>query len=197
MRVTTKFIVVLFAVICTLASADSSFARGRYLHPTLGRYLSRDPIADPAFQSPAVSPDLHQFLPRFAYQDGMSLYQYERDNPVNYKDPTGLQVSVASGLSEAIATGWSAQDIAQTFGLTIEVAKQLINAAAIAKAAEKLADNYINNAKGSDPCERAKDAVRQARQSIESLQSVIEEHNRYIDDPHSYPGGLRNYLKTP
>jgi len=56
------------------ASTDSmtlslSAARYRNYHPTLGRWIERDPEG---------------------YVDGMSLYQYCRSNPVGMTDPTGL-----------------------------------------------------------------------------------------------------------
>jgi RHS repeat-associated protein len=43
--------------------------RFRYLHPGLGRWVSRDPLG---------------------YVDGMSLYQYTGGNPIVFLDPTGL-----------------------------------------------------------------------------------------------------------
>ena len=43
--------------------------RNRYYHPTLGRWLSRDPVG---------------------YVDGMNLYQYVLCNPIAFGDPLGL-----------------------------------------------------------------------------------------------------------
>ena len=44
--------------------------RHRHYHPTLGRWVQRDPIG---------------------YHDGMGLYGYVRNNPLKYGDPEGLQ----------------------------------------------------------------------------------------------------------
>ena len=51
---------------------DLYFANARYYHSTLGRFISRDPLAD-------------------AYQDGPNLYQYVGSNPVNWVDPEGIE----------------------------------------------------------------------------------------------------------
>jgi RHS repeat-associated protein len=49
--------------------------RNRYLHPTLGRWLIRDPIG---------------------YEGGVNLYAYVRNNGVNWTDALGLQILVCS-----------------------------------------------------------------------------------------------------
>jgi RHS repeat-associated protein len=54
--------VLLTGVLGVTANAEA------YLHPQIGRFVSRDPIG---------------------YADGMSLYQYVRSDPVGYVDPTG------------------------------------------------------------------------------------------------------------
>ncbi len=50
--------------------------RARMQHPTLGRFLQRDPTG---------------------YVDGMSLYEYVRSNPVRYADPTGRITVIIAG----------------------------------------------------------------------------------------------------
>jgi len=52
------------------------YNRARYYHPTLGRFIQRDPLG---------------------YVDGGSLYQYVRSGPVNRVDPEGLAYLVVSG----------------------------------------------------------------------------------------------------
>jgi len=76
--------------------------RNRQYHPTLGRWMQRDPgasytLADdvaafddlPLAQGDGLgsvtAPD-----PWSQYQDGMSLYQYVLGDPVSHSDPTGL-----------------------------------------------------------------------------------------------------------
>ena len=50
--------------------------RHRYYHPTLGRWISRDPIG---------------------YEDGMNLYEYVGSSPVGHVDPSGLVVKWVRG----------------------------------------------------------------------------------------------------
>lgn len=126
MQITTKFIPVLLAALCTLALADSVFARGRYLHPTLGRFMTRDPVGET--MTPATQ-QLTAFLPRnssavfsqaeaaaqrkiaarlgmdsmasphiWKYADGMSLYEYQQSTPINSLDPSGYAQWVRTGI---------------------------------------------------------------------------------------------------
>ncbi|HDZ20626.1 MAG TPA: hypothetical protein ENH78_04935, partial [Phycisphaerae bacterium] len=50
--------------------------RNRYHHPTLGRWITRDPI--------------NQNVPGGGYQDGMNLYEYVGSNAIIRRDPMGL-----------------------------------------------------------------------------------------------------------
>jgi RHS repeat-associated protein len=55
--------------------------RHRYLHPKLGRWLSRDPIGELGFESSDLDVD----------QQNHSLYDYARNSPFNLVDPKGTQ----------------------------------------------------------------------------------------------------------
>ena len=76
------------AVLTTNASA--------YYHPTVGRFISRDPGPGAATRPGTATPaPTNRFIPRDPtgtgqYADGMDLYQYSRSNPVNLVDPAGL-----------------------------------------------------------------------------------------------------------
>jgi RHS repeat-associated protein len=66
-------------------------ARNRYYHPTLGRWVSRDPN--------------NRDRPGGGYQDGMNLYEYGRSSPTRGADPYGLEWEVERiGLDTARAT---------------------------------------------------------------------------------------------
>ena len=84
----TQLLGALTAVVALgVLAADAS----AYYHPTMGRFMSRDPGAGgpprPGSAGPAVSGG---FIPRDQYVDGMNLYQYVRSNPIIRLDPTGL-----------------------------------------------------------------------------------------------------------
>ena len=72
-------------------AADAS----AYYHPTLGRFMSRDPGSEVPTHvaTGGISPG-GRFVERDPYEDGMSLHQYERGNPVHWQDPSGLKILV-------------------------------------------------------------------------------------------------------
>jgi len=65
--------------------------RYRYHHPSLGRWITRDPGTGNAMRIGAGgAASVARFIPRDQYADGMNLYQYVRSNPANRRDWTGL-----------------------------------------------------------------------------------------------------------
>lgn len=86
---TTRPITVIVALTALAALAADASA---YYHPTVGRFISRDPGSGRNSSSPAATT---HFPPRDPtgsnqYADGMNLYEYVRSNPVGYVDPMGL-----------------------------------------------------------------------------------------------------------
>jgi len=94
----TLAVLVGLATIAIVASDASA-----YYHPRLGRFLSRDPGSGGPMRVGAARPVVGGgFAPRDPtgsnqYADGMSLYEYERGNPVGVTDPSGLKVGDLPG----------------------------------------------------------------------------------------------------
>ena len=63
------------------------YYRARYYEPYIGRFMSSDPLG--------TTPDDKNigFEPTMQYEDGMNLYAYVGNNPVNMKDPQGLALA--------------------------------------------------------------------------------------------------------
>ncbi len=125
---------------------------------------------------------------------GLNLYGMLENNPLNRVDPFGLSGSVVglpAQLPFLIQSGWTAQEIAQFFGVSLAAATAMVTAYELEQAVQNIVRNLQNTAKGKDPCEKAKAAVRAARKSLESFQNLISKHQGWINNPSSYPGGLQ------
>jgi len=96
MRHSFKMPLVLSVLALTMVFADSALARGRYLHPGLGRFMQRDPNGMENLMISTSPRELRGFIqrdriqPQKQYSDGMSLYQYVKSKPVTSVDPNGL-----------------------------------------------------------------------------------------------------------
>jgi hypothetical protein len=98
---TTRLITLLVGLATiVLISADAS----AYYHPTMGRFMQRDPGPGASMRLGTAGPAVvGGFVPRDPanqYADGMSLYQYVASNPVSLKDPFGLYSSKCPDLQE-------------------------------------------------------------------------------------------------
>ncbi|NLW85658.1 MAG: hypothetical protein GXY38_02160 [Planctomycetes bacterium] len=81
-------------------AADAS----AYYHPTLGRFMSRDPGSGGPVRIGAGGPAVAGgFIPRDQYVDGMNLYQYVRSNSLTYVDPFGDQATRPSDSTRELA----------------------------------------------------------------------------------------------
>jgi len=61
--------------------------RARYYSPTIGRFISRDPLG-----SPLMMEDVTEPFGSAELSQGPNLYEYVWDNPVNHVDSSGLGV---------------------------------------------------------------------------------------------------------
>src|SRR5690606_28071935 len=116
----------------------------RYYAPDAGRWLSRDPLQE---------------------LGGSNFYAFVQNDSLNRFDYLGMIDSVTMSLPQLAASGMTAAEIAELTGVAMSVA----SAAVAAVAVEKAVENFQRNAKGKDPCEKAKNALKQARKGIESL----------------------------
>jgi len=109
------------AVLLATAFASDAFARGRMYNPESGRFMQRDPLGtthDVRYRATQNPRELGGFLERETdrrrqYQDGMSLYQYVRSNPIALRDPLGLlteseaKAEVQEKINEWNGKGWT------------------------------------------------------------------------------------------
>jgi RHS repeat-associated protein len=89
------------------ASTNLSYMSARYYNPTLGRFISPDPVH-------FVEGNIHSF----------NRYAYANNNPMKFVDPTGLEGEAISGddktektettvapREEVVAMGWIAKEV--------------------------------------------------------------------------------------
>jgi RHS repeat-associated protein len=144
----------------------SSAGGGRWYDPKVGRWISEDRIE--------FGGDLS------------NIARYGGNSPTNGTDPSGLQATIPGAAANAAAAGWTAKEIATTFGLSLAAAEALVNAQKIADAAEQVIKTITENVrrmKFGDPCTAAKEAVKQAKKGLDSLEKVIKEHEGKIQNP--------------
>jgi hypothetical protein len=121
-------------------------------------------------------------------EGGLNLYGFIRNASVDATDSLGLNsvVGLPAQIPFLIKTGWTAAQIAETFGVALEVVTAMIAANELADQISKAVDNFQNNAKGKDPCDKALHAVRQAQRGIQNSLKRIAEHEAKLADPSAY-----------
>ncbi|NLX59860.1 MAG: hypothetical protein GXY74_12315 [Phycisphaerae bacterium] len=96
------------ALLALAATASDAQARHRVYHPTVGRFMQRDPLGTPNESPLTRNLSSHEFTrrdPAAQYRDGMNLYQYVHSGPSGYVDPMGLWNSdVHHDLTKELAT---------------------------------------------------------------------------------------------
>ncbi len=103
MKRTYLLAVLVSLTVIAIFAADAS----AYYHPTVGRFVSRDPGPNGDSAAPATGT---RFVPRDPtgtgqYRDGTNLYQYVQSNPVAALDPSGLwKIERKSTEKRAVAT---------------------------------------------------------------------------------------------
>ena len=117
---------VLAALAALTAIAIVSTDASAYYHPTVGRFLQRDPgpggpIRTGAAAAPATGGDFAQRDPiRNQYADGPNLYQYVRSSPLNYVDCNGAQATRPGSPSTGSQSGSTTATAPTTISLGIK-----------------------------------------------------------------------------
>jgi RHS repeat-associated protein len=116
-----------------VTSAPLYYYGYRYYDPVTGRWPSRDPIEE---------------------EGGNNLYGFVLNNPLFYIDVLGNQISIPAGVAGAAAAGWSATDIAATFGVSLAIAQAAIQAerCKVLRAAVKAAKQAVGAVAGKCKC---------------------------------------------
>ena len=115
------------------------------------------------------------------------MYGFVENSSINGFDILGNQVinsmtanpqnAALAAEAEAIMGGFaSAADMAAT--------NAALNAALAARAAQ-LVKEFTSRAKGNDPCEEAKNALKQAQDSLKSTSKTLQEHQQAAANPES------------
>lgn len=118
-----------------------------------------------------------------------NLYNYVGNDPINYWDPLGLQMdSVTASMPGAAASGMTAAQLAEFYGISKAAALAMLSSAA----AVKMADDYlsgVDTAKFQDPCKQFDEAIRRLEKGIRKANRKAQDHVDWIADPSSYKGG--------
>jgi len=149
-------------------SIDADFGfTGHYLHAASGLWLT---------YYRAYSSDYGKWLSRDPLGEGggLNIYSYAANQPLLYIDDLGLQLSLAPGAAGLAEAGESAEEIAETLGISIQAALSAV----IAARAGQLVSQFASQAaqKGGDPCTQAKLALKMAQDSLKSTKSSLQEH---------------------
>ncbi len=134
----------------------------RWHSPILGRWLSRDPIG---------------------LEGGGNLTAFVQNAPQIRADSMGLLDSATLSAPQLAEAGMTAKEISSIANISLAAALAAVSEATI----KNMVNNFKNKSKGKDPCERAKDALRQAQKSLDTLDRLVTEHERYVANPSSYP----------
>ena len=146
-----------------------------FYNPTRGTWLSRDPMQEVG---------------------GRNLYTFVCNNSVNKMDRLGLTLlsypaEVLGEVTIELEEGISIAQIAADYGLSVEEVTQIAAQISGLKIIEEIVKNVEGNAKGKNPCEKAQDALRQLQKGIQNTLDTIKQHEDWVSNPNSYPGGLQ------
>jgi len=74
---------------------DLIYLRARYYSPSIGRFISRDPILEPM----QIGDNFVWVLPALiSHSQSLNTYVYCQNNPVNHTDPTGEMAIIVIGI---------------------------------------------------------------------------------------------------
>ncbi|MEO1323889.1 MAG: RHS repeat-associated core domain-containing protein [Pseudomonadota bacterium] len=101
-----------------------TYMQARYYDPVIGRFLSIDPIG---------------------YRDGLNVYAYVKNDPVNATDPTGLCDGCFSGAAQQIG-GRSLEDTLATDTANSDILNSFLPGAGLVEAANQIAAGNFSGA---------------------------------------------------